>query len=184
MKLEEEIKTQKFSTPQHKAVVNILFTASWFNALHAKFLKKWGISTQQYNVLRILKGSSPSSMTVHMIKERMLDKTPNTTRLVDKLLSKGLVSRKRSRSDRRVVFVSITEEGKRVLEETDNFFNYLHKYLGCITENEAHYVCGILDKIRESEQDMISFIQQHEAEIDSEHGRVQAVQSNSKAADR
>jgi DNA-binding MarR family transcriptional regulator len=173
MKIEEEIKTQKFSTPQQKAVINILYTASWFNSMHSKFLKKWEISTQQYNVLRILNGHSPNSMTVQMIKDRMLDKTPNTTRLVDKLLSKGLAGRKRSRSDRRVVFVSITDQGKSLLEQTDSFFKYLDSYLSSITENEAHYVCGILDKMRDAEKNLMDFISESEqsASMDKEDVR-------------
>ena len=158
MKLEEEIKTKKFSTAQHKAVVNILFTASWFNALHAKHLKQWDISTQQYNVLRILNGATAGSLTVQMIKDRMLDKTPNTTRLIDKLLAKNLVSRERSESDRRVVYVSITSAGQKLLNSTKGFFDHLDQYLQCISEKDAAHINSILDNMREAEKDLQAYV--------------------------
>ncbi|MBV6478626.1 MAG: hypothetical protein HGGPFJEG_01381 [Ignavibacteria bacterium] len=117
MKLEDEIKQGKFKNEREKLVVNMLFTGSWLNSKISIFLKPFGITNQQYNVLRILNGQYPNPATVNLIIERMLDKMSNVSRLIDKLLAKGYVVRNLRGEDRRCVDILITDKGKKLLEE-------------------------------------------------------------------
>ncbi|MEH0154127.1 MarR family transcriptional regulator [Limibacter armeniacum] len=149
MRIEDEIKQSKFKDPQIKAMLNIVFTANWWNAKTAAVMKPFGISPQQYNILRILRGSHPTKLSVLSIKERMLDKTPNTTRLVDKLLAKDLVGRKRCENDRRVVYISITEAGLQLLKEIDENVKEMDaKSSMDLTDEEAETLSRLLDKMR------------------------------------
>ncbi|GAA4834483.1 MarR family winged helix-turn-helix transcriptional regulator [Algivirga pacifica] len=149
MKIGEEIKQGKFMSPQFKAIINTLFTANWWSSQVAALLKPYGLSEQQYNILRILRGSYPEHLSVQSVKERMLDKTPNTTRLVDKLLVKNLVERQRCENDRRVVYINITEEGLTFMEEMDEVMKtqQIHEKIN-LTEEEAHLLSDLLDKLR------------------------------------
>ncbi|WP_372770238.1 MarR family winged helix-turn-helix transcriptional regulator [Lutibacter sp.] len=135
----------KFPNEHVKALINIKYTANWLNTVGNEFLKPNKISNQQYNILRILKGAN-EAVTVNMVKERMIEKSPNATRLMDKLCDKGLIERTRCENDRRVVYVKISEKGLKLLdkikmEEFDNQMN-------SITEEEAKILNEILDKIR------------------------------------
>jgi MarR family 2-MHQ and catechol resistance regulon transcriptional repressor len=116
--IEEEIKS-KFESEQHKAVLNVLFTANWLKAKHNALLAPFGLSVQQFNILRILRGAKGVPMSMHVVKERMVDRAPNATRLADKLIAKGLVERERSVADRRQVQVKISTEGLKVLADID-----------------------------------------------------------------
>src|SRR4030067_3175061 len=119
MKLEEEIKQKKFRNEYHKLAVNIFYTHGWLINHHASFLKKRGITAAQYNILRILRGQYPNPATVKLLKERMLDKMSDASRLVEKLRSKGLVDRKINDKSRRNVDVLITQKGLDLLAEID-----------------------------------------------------------------
>ena len=119
MKLEAEIKNTKPMLPLNRAVVNILFTASWLDCLIARSLRPHGLTNPQYNILRILNGSYPKGLSVLDIKSRMLDRSSNVSRLVEKLRINGLVERLPHGSDRRMVTVIITESGKKMLQEID-----------------------------------------------------------------
>jgi DNA-binding MarR family transcriptional regulator len=148
MKIEEEIRqTKPFPNPQTKALVNLAFTASWIDGEQAKFLKPFGISIQQYNILRILKGMRPKPATVKILIERMIDKNSNASRLVDKLLKKGLVERNACLQDRRRVDVLITEAGLQMIEEVaaamENIPMLLH-----LSNEEANQLSDLLDKMR------------------------------------
>ena len=148
MRIEEEIKqTKPFPNPQTKALVNLTFTASWIEGEQAKFLKPFGISIQQYNILRILKGMRPKPATVKTLIERMIDKNSNASRLVDKLLKKGLVERNACMEDRRRVDVLITEEGLKMIDDVaDGMKNspvLLH-----LTDEESNQLSDLLDKMR------------------------------------
>jgi DNA-binding MarR family transcriptional regulator len=148
MKIEEEIRqTKPFPNPQTKALVNLAFTASWIDGEQAKFLKPFGISIQQYNILRILKGMRPKPATVKILIERMIDKNSNASRLVDKLLKKGLVERNACLQDRRRVDVLITEAGLQMIEEVaaamENSPMLLH-----LSNEEANQLSDLLDKMR------------------------------------
>lgn len=148
MKIEEEIKqTKPFANPQTKALVNLSFTASWIEGEQAKFLKPFGISIQQYNILRILKGMRPKPATVKILIERMIDKNSNASRLVDKLLKKGLVERNACLQDRRRVDVVITEEGLKMINAVANAMTN-SPLLRHLDEDEASQLSDLLDKMR------------------------------------
>lgn len=145
--IDDEIKT-RFQNDKHRFLANVVFTSNWFQNKWTSFLKPFGISIQQMNVLRILKGAGDWK-TMNDIKALMIDKTPNATRLSDKLLSKGYVERKRSSKDRRVVYLNITKAGLKLLDDieaADNTGSDL--ILDKITEEEAKAFSHILDKMR------------------------------------
>ncbi|MFD1551664.1 MarR family transcriptional regulator [Putridiphycobacter roseus] len=135
-----------FKNEWTKAGLNIKFTANWLNQHSDKIFKPYGISNQQYNVLRILRGAK-KPITVSDIKSRMIEKSPNTTRLMDKLCDKKLIARTRSENDRRIVYSEITGTGLNMLSEIDIIikdFESIEK----ITEAEAKELNRILDKLR------------------------------------
>ena len=105
--------------PRQRAVVNILFTASWLDCIIARSLRPHGLTGPQYNIMRILNGSYPKGLSVLDIKSRMLDRSSNVSRLVEKLRISGLVDRLPHNSDRRMVVVTISDMGKKVLEEIE-----------------------------------------------------------------
>ncbi|HSQ47159.1 MAG TPA: MarR family transcriptional regulator [Lutibacter sp.] len=135
----------KFPNERVKALINIKYTANWLNTVGNEFLKTSKISNQQYNILRILKGAS-EAVTVNMVKERMIEKSPNATRLMDKLCDKGLIERTRCENDRRVVYVKISEKGLKLLDKIN--VDELGKPMNAISEEEAKILNAILDKIR------------------------------------
>lgn len=148
MKIEDEIKqTKPFINPQIKAVVNMSFTASWLSTIQTQNLKRFGISLQQYNILRILKGMHPEPATVKILIERMIDKNSNASRLVDKLKIKGLVERNACEEDRRRVDVLITEKGLKVLEESTKVLENQNNKIN-LTDEEAILLSDLLDKMR------------------------------------
>lgn len=116
-RIDEELKSC-FESEQHKAMLNVMFTAGWFRSRQVELFKPFGISPQQYNILRILRGAK-DRMNMHCVKERMIDRAPNATRLTDKLIAKGLVERERCEEDRRVVYVRISEKGLAMLDQID-----------------------------------------------------------------
>ncbi len=148
MKIEEEIKqTKPFVNPQTKALVNLAFTSSWIEGEQAKLLKPFGISIQQYNILRILKGMRPKPATVKVLIERMIDKNSNASRLVDKLLKKGLVERNACLEDRRRVDVVITEQGLDMIDEVAIAMKHSSILLH-LSDDEANQLSDLLDKMR------------------------------------
>jgi len=144
----EEIKQSKFKSEYQKALLNILLTANTLYASNNRFLKSYGLSPEQYNVLRILRGQFPEPSSVLNIQERMLDKMSNASRLVDKLEVKKLLTRKQCAADRRQVEVTITEEGIKLLQAIDEPFQELENKLSCISAEELDNFNDILDKIR------------------------------------
>lgn len=148
MRLEEEIKQAAFKSEHHKATINILYTNSWLSSLFSSFLKPYGISLQQYNVLRILKGQYPEPANVNLLIDRMLDKMSNASRLVEKLRIKGLVARKENKIDKRAVDIIITKKGFELLSKMKNIDNKLER-MKVITKEEAKTLNRILDKIRD-----------------------------------
>src|SRR3989338_6623200 len=117
MKIGDAIKQKEFKSEFQKLFINIIYTANWLNNESIKTLKPFGISPQQYNVLRILKGQHPNAITVNNIIDRMLDKSSNASRLVDKLKQKGLVERDVCNNDRRQVDIKITKKGIALIED-------------------------------------------------------------------
>lgn len=135
-----------FPNEQIKARLNISYTANYLANLSDKFFEPYGISSQQYNVLRILRGAK-KPITVSDIKSRMVEKTPNTTRLMDKLCAKELIKRARSEEDRRTVYSEITENGLDLLAQIDKKEHDMPTQQ--ITEAEAKELNRLLDKIRQ-----------------------------------
>jgi len=134
-----------FKNNKIKALINIKFTANWINSHENEFFRPYGISPQQFNILRILRGAE-EAIKVQTIKDRMIDRAPNATRLMDKLCDKNLIDRIRCEDDRRVVYISISENGLKLLQQIDN--NAKLDFLENLTEEEATTLSGLLDKIR------------------------------------
>jgi len=146
--IEEEIKQKKFASEQQKLVVNILFTGSWLALMNNQMLKQYQISSEQFNVLRILRGQYPAACSIQTIVERMIDRSSNASRIVEKLRLKTLVSRKECEADRRLVDVSITANGLNLLTELDTNFEKWEANFDTITNAEATELNRILDKLR------------------------------------
>ena len=134
-----------FQNQKIKALLNLKYTASWLDHIGAEMLKPYNISEQQYNILRILRGAA-KEITVTEVKERMIQKSPNTTRLMDKLCEKKLIDRSRCESDRRVVFVKINKKGLNLLERIN--MSDFDAYINRLTEKEAKTLNQLLDKLR------------------------------------
>ena len=149
MKLEEEIKQKKFRSEYQKLIINILFTGNWIQASQNKLLKPKGISLQQFNILRILRGQFPEPATLGLIQERMLDKNSNASRLVDKLKLKKLVERKESKIDRRQVDILITQKGLDTLSELDVLITEHEKLISFLSEEEVKKINDSLDLLRD-----------------------------------
>jgi DNA-binding MarR family transcriptional regulator len=138
----------KFKNEQQRMVVNLLYTSNWLKNVHSDLLQPFDITPQQYNILRILRGNG-DWMTMNTVKERMIDKSPNTTRLADKLVAKKFVERKRCEEDRRVVYVKITAKGLKLMTEIDNkSMKPFEKIADKISNKDAAYVSAVLDKLR------------------------------------
>ena len=148
MEIEKEIKQSKFKNEHHKMLINLMFTTAWLTAKHAQVLKPHGISTQQYNLLRILRGQHPKPATVNLLIERMLDKNSNASRLVEKLRIKKLVERAVCAEDRRAVNVVITQKGLDLLAELDLKEENFLSDLKTLSDEEATQMNLWLDKLR------------------------------------
>ncbi|MBK7149528.1 MAG: MarR family transcriptional regulator [Bacteroidetes bacterium] len=147
--IEQEIKQQKkFGSEYEKLAVNIMFTSGWLYNLNAARFKKFDITPEQYNVLRILRGSFPKPMMLSDITCRMLDKSSNATRLVEKLRMKGYVKRELCPSNRRQVDIVVTEKGLSLLTKIDNESAEWENTLRGVTKTEAQELNRLLDKLR------------------------------------
>ena len=135
----------KFISNKIKALINIKYTSNWLNSKENEFFKPYGISPQQYNILRILRGAK-ERVKVQIVKDKMIERAPNATRLMDKLCVKNLIERERCEHDRRVVFVKITNIGLEILLAIDDNENL--SFLNNLNENEAAQLSDLLDKIR------------------------------------
>ena len=151
MSIESDIKqTTPFKSPYHRVMVNLIYTSNWMADGQSKLLKPFGLTIQQYNVLRILRGQFPKPVKVSDITERMLDKMSNASRLVDKLLVKELVLRTECPSDRRAVDVVITDVGMELLKKIDGVLEqWEQRQRKKITETEAVELSNLLDKMRD-----------------------------------
>lgn len=148
MKLEDEIKQKKFTNEFHKANVNLLFTSTWLNSVHHKFFKKYGISTQQFNILRILRGQNGATVPLKLLTERMLDKMSNTSRLVEKLHQKKLVERSICEDNRRQIDIKLSVKGLELVNEISDELDKKHKGKQNLTVDEAKELNRLLDKLR------------------------------------
>jgi DNA-binding MarR family transcriptional regulator len=148
MEIGKEIKQSKFKNEYHKMFINILFTSGWLAAKDSAHLKPYGISTQQFNILRILRGQHPKPATVNLLIDRMFDKNSNASRLVEKLRLKKFVERATCPDDRRAVNVIITQKGLELLAEIDKQETSFLKELKNLSEKEAEQMNLLLDKLR------------------------------------
>ncbi len=142
--ISKDIKS-KFVNNKVKAMLNIIYTANWINSIHNEFFKPYGLSPQQFNILRILRGAG-EPLKVQEIKARMIERAPNATRLMDKLCDKSLIQRLPCPGDRRVVHIKITEVGLDLLKEIEA--NLEDDSLNNLSEEEAGTLSDLLDKIR------------------------------------
>lgn len=142
--ISKDIKS-KFVNNKVKALINIIYTANWISSRQNHYFKTFGISPQQFNILRILRGAG-EPIKVQTIKERMIERAPNATRLTDKLCDKELIKRLPCPGDRRVVNIEITEKGLRLLKDIDK--DYRDDLLKNLTNEEANKLSELLDKIR------------------------------------
>lgn len=149
MNLSELIKQEHFSSLSQEALLNVIVTSNWIMGELNTQMAPFGITPAQYNVLRILRGSYPEAMTCTAIGERLLDRTPDTTRLLNRLDRNGLIRRERSADDRRVVKVVITDAGMKLLDEIqppiDRFQESIMRYF---TPEEQHRLIALLERLR------------------------------------
>ncbi|WP_223151807.1 MarR family transcriptional regulator [Chitinophaga qingshengii] len=150
MKLEDEIKQVKFANDYQRAMLNVVFTANWLEVGISQLLKKYDLSSQQYNVLRILRGSRPNPLNLLDIQERMMDKMSNATRLVEKLRQKELLTRIQCPTNRRKVEIEITDKGMEVLKELDPAMDENDQLLAKkLSQEEVKLLGDLLDRLRD-----------------------------------
>ncbi len=148
MKLEEEISQKSFKTEFHKATVNLIYTYNWLVNYQIDLLKPYEITLQQFNILRILRGQYPNPTTIKLLKERMLDKMSDASRIVEKLRIKNLIDRKVCPHERRKVDVIITQKGLELLKEIDNHDDEVISKISSLNEHEVKRLNELLDKMR------------------------------------
>ncbi len=149
MKLEDEIHQKTFKSPQQKLAINILFTSNWLNSKYEHIFKGLDLTHQQYNVLRILRGQNPKPCSLKYIKERMLDKMSDTSRILDKLVSKGYASREVCPDDRRSINASISEKGLELLKKLDFIDDITVDIFKNLPANKIEKLNELLDNLRD-----------------------------------
>jgi len=150
MKLNEAIKS-KFANDKHRASVNVLYSAYWLKDQLITVLKPYGITVEQHNVMRILRGSHPAEMRVKDIASRMVEKSSNVPRILDKLVVKKLAKRTISASDKRETLVMLTDSGIALIEKARNSIDEMTQRVLMISDKEARTLSDILDKMRGAE---------------------------------
>ncbi|SDP55796.1 DNA-binding transcriptional regulator, MarR family [Mucilaginibacter sp. OK268] len=148
MRIDDEIQSSNFEDNYHKAVINIAYTAGWLTNAFKYSFDKYNITQQQFNILRILRGQYPKPATINLLKERMVDKMSDASRIVDRLIQKELVSRCTNNKDRRAVDIRISELGLQTLEKMDKEFKTKDMLKDHMTEEEAAILSDLLDKLR------------------------------------
>jgi len=148
LSIEEEIKQKRsFVNVHEKAVVNIMYTHSWIIERMRSYFKTHGITIKQYNILRILRGAE-GPLSTSQVRERMLDKMSDTTRLIDRMIKKGWVEKKVSKNDRRLVDIMITDNGLDLLDQVKDIHHKSAEIMNNLTENEIEQLSLLLDKLR------------------------------------
>ena len=147
MKIEDEIKQQKFRNQLQKAVINLIYTASWMQGRQQDTFKPFNITSQQFNILRILRGQHPNSISATEIKSRMLDKNSDVSRLLDRLLAKKVITKKTCPNDKRAADINLTEEGIELLKAIDKKQQQIDGIL-ILSEEEAEQLSNLLDRCR------------------------------------
>ena len=150
MKIEDVIKSNRFADEQHKATVNLMYTAYWLKSNFSAALKSQGITIEQHNVLRILRGSHPTELCVRDIASRILEQNSNVPRIIDRLVIKKLAKRAPSKEDKRETLVSLTEKGIVVIEQARKLVDEITKNIVKIDEADAKILNELLEKMREN----------------------------------
>ena len=150
MSIDKDINQRTFRNEYQKGIINLIYTYNWMNEKMKSVFDKEGITGQQYNILRILRGAGKPISTLQ-IRERMLDKMSDTSRIVDRLVLKGLAQKTTCKNDKRLVDVSISAEGKKILANIDEYEKDMDAILGNLTDAEAKTLNTLLDKIRQSD---------------------------------
>jgi len=152
VKLEQAIQSTKFKNEVHKAGLNILYTAWWLKTVMSRELKEFGLTHEQYNVLRILKGKYPDQMCVRDIACRMIEKSSNVPRIIDRLEIKKLVKRSTSAQDKRETVITLTQAGITILEASTVVLNRVMDEMMLVNEAEALNLNNLLEKVRSNEE--------------------------------
>src|ERR1044071_1149390 len=147
MSIEQEIQQSKFRNDYQKAIVNLIYTYNWVIEKNKQFFERGDITMQQYNILRILRGAGKPLSTLQ-IRQRMLDKMSDTSRIVDRLVKKELVQKVICKTDRRLGDGTITDTGLQLLDQLDSYNEQMDLMLGKLSEEEAKMLIHLLDKIR------------------------------------
>lgn len=150
MSIDKDIQQAKFRNPYQKAGINLIYTMAWIRERTKVIFDSEDITSQQFNILRILRGSYPQPLSTLQIRERMLEKMSDTSRIVDRLIAKGLVKKVTCKNDRRLVDVIITDKGKKMLERLDAKQDQIDGVLGNLSEKDANILSDLLDKIRDA----------------------------------
>jgi DNA-binding MarR family transcriptional regulator len=145
MKIEDELK-HEFVSPQQRAFTNIIFTSNWVLNKIAVALKPTGLSLQQFNVLSILDGQPNKTATVNLIKDRLIDRMPNVSRLLNKLMEKGLIEKQRDTSDQRVVYIKITQNGINAKKAAREMINGV---VIDLNDEQSDLLNNLLEKVRD-----------------------------------
>jgi len=148
MKLQEAIRTDNFRSEQHKATLNIMYTAYWLKTHVSAVMKEHGITTEQFNVMRILRGKHPEAMCIKDISSRMLEKSSNVPRIIDRLVAKKLVKRSTSREDKRETLIVLTETGLAQLSIVNEALEKRTPEILELSEDDAQKLNRILDDMR------------------------------------
>jgi len=151
MSLEKDINQKKFRNEYQKGIINLIYTYNWVNEQMKAFFEKADITGQQFNILRILRGAGEPLSTLQ-IRQRMLDKMSDTSRIVDRLIVKGLAKKVTCKTDKRLVDVTITDKGKKLLVKTDKQEYEMDAVMGALSESEAKTLNKLLDKIRQADR--------------------------------
>lgn len=149
MGIENDIKQTRFRNAHQKAAINLIYTVGWMRDRTKIIFEAEDITAQQFNILRILRGSFPQPLSTLQIRERMLEKMSDTSRIVDRLIAKGLVKKITCKSDRRLVDVIITDKGKKLLERLDLKQDEIDNVMSRLSEKDAAILSDLLDKIRD-----------------------------------
>lgn len=148
MRLEDEIKQKEFRNQYQKVLINILYTNNYLSDKLSSIFKKHNLTRQQFNVLRILRGQYPEPVSINVIRDRMLDKMSDASRIVERLRIKKLVERRPCKDDRRAVDILINDEGLKVLKEIDGSMVDFDNNFNNLTDEEADLLNELLDKVR------------------------------------
>ncbi|MEO7534281.1 MAG: winged helix DNA-binding protein [Ferruginibacter sp.] len=149
MSIDKDINQRVFKSENQRAIINLIFTHNWLTEKLKVIFDKEDLTMQQFNILRILRGSDKPLSTLQ-IRERMLDKMSDTSRIVDRLIIKGLAKKMVCKTDKRLVDVSITEKGKKVLQKLDLQEDEMTNLIQELSESEAKTLNKLLDKLRQS----------------------------------